>query len=52
MLTTRVAALENMVALHPEGVDRNSEYETNTTNNLNVALHPEGVDRNKSITKQ
>ena len=34
------------VALHPEGVDRNSEYETNTTNNLNVALHPEGVDRN------
>ena len=34
-----------MVALHPEGVDRNSICVSETPS-LNVALHPEGVDRN------
>ena len=34
-----------MVALHPEGVDRNSIYEVLPAI-LEVALHPEGVDRN------
>ena len=34
-----------LVALHPEGVDRNLTL-INTTGNTIVALHPEGVDRN------
>ena len=33
------------VALHPEGVDRNSSYAASRAS-INVALHPEGVDRN------
>ena len=38
------------VALHPEGVDRNTaEFITHTVSQL-VALHPEGVDRNKRRT--
>ena len=36
---------QHNVALHPEGVDRNSnDFETQPT--PEVALHPEGVDRN------
>ena len=36
---------QGSVALHPEGVDRNSnDFETQPT--PEVALHPEGVDRN------
>ena len=33
------------VALHPEGVDRNSARKVRQMDDL-VALHPEGVDRN------
>ena len=35
-----------MVALHPEGVDRNTALIRHTVGTLSVALHPEGVDRN------
>ncbi len=38
--------MASSVALHPEGVDRNNTYTTNTNSEFNVALHPEGVDRN------
>ena len=34
-----------MVALHPEGVDRNLAEAARICNGA-VALHPEGVDRN------
>ena len=34
------------VALHPEGVDRNTGKQLVTIAGLDVALHPEGVDRN------
>ena len=34
-----------MVALHPEGVDRNTSQSVKSYAG-NVALHPEGVDRN------
>ena len=37
------------VALHPEGVDRNSEHVAPETGRRIVALHPEGVDRNKIV---
>ena len=35
-----------MVALHPEGVDRNKPYKSKRALGDGVALHPEGVDRN------
>ena len=35
-----------MVALHPEGVDRNDGKEVGFRASALVALHPEGVDRN------
>ena len=38
-----------LVALHPEGVDRNSTL-PKTGPKISVALHPEGVDRNFSIS--
>ena len=38
--------LEKMVALHPEGVNRNNEALTYLGISNTVALHPEGVDRN------
>ena len=34
------------VALHPEGVDRNSDIDNIIFDEF-VALHPEGVDRNQ-----
>ena len=34
------------VALHPEGVDRNSHASACASSASVVALHPEGVDRN------
>ena len=34
-----------LVALHPEGVDRNNMSEAELLGHI-VALHPEGVDRN------
>ena len=37
-----------MVALHPEGVDRNRLLEMFTRRIWRVALHPEGVDRNNN----
>ena len=40
-----------MVALHPEGVDRNILSPSIACPNLPVALHPEGVDRNKYCSK-
>ena len=36
----------SIVALHPEGVDRNKDQLPNGYKPRNVALHPEGVDRN------
>ena len=36
---------QEIVALHPEGVDRNT-YGATLKNGMVVALHPEGVDRN------
>ena len=38
-----------IVALHPEGVDRNPCLGLLRSLSLNVALHPEGVDRNSTI---
>ena len=35
-----------LVALHPEGVDRNNMSEAELLGHI-VALHPEGVDRNE-----
>ena len=35
-----------LVALHPEGVDRNSTF-NKSVYHKSVALHPEGVDRNE-----
>ena len=37
-----------MVALHPEGVDRNIKGVFTGNWKQAVALHPEGVDRNQS----
>ena len=42
----RVAYQEQDVALHPEGVDRNSTPIEYSKEKKEVALHPEGVDRN------
>ena len=36
------------VALHPEGVDRNTATGAQPIPALSVALHPEGVDRNST----
>ena len=38
---------QTKVALHPEGVDRNPEYDMTAAKKM-VALHPEGVDRNNT----
>ena len=35
-----------IVALHPEGVDRNVGRQAHAVGVVTVALHPEGVDRN------
>ena len=40
--------LDNLVALHPEGVDRNTPGMREVVTLKEVALHPEGVDRNIS----
>lgn len=37
------------VALHPEGVDRNT-YGATLKNGMVVALHPEGVGRTQIVT--
>ena len=39
-----------MVALHPEGVDRNNEFVTNANTRIDVALHPEGAGRTQIVT--
>ena len=49
MWCKRNLTIPNPVALHPEGVDRNS-VDDSTLAAVNVALHPEGVDRNHSMT--
>ena len=41
----RSGTTESSVALHPEGVDRNT-VRGNVPVQIKVALHPEGVDRN------
>ena len=38
-----------IVALHPEGVDRNLKGRNDRNWTADVALHPEGVDRNLGI---
>ena len=40
--------LPRVVALHPEGVDRNAFRWRGPCNRIDVALHPEGVDRNRT----
>ncbi len=40
-----LASTMSLVALHPEGVDRNGKLNVDRLGEL-VALHPEGVDRN------
>ena len=45
----RVAYQEQDVALHPEGVDRNSTPIEYSKEKKEVALHPEGVDRNFKV---
>ena len=40
------AFMSPMVALHPEGVDRNDYLNEERNPEHGVALHPEGVDRN------
>ena len=47
-----VLAKIDLVALHPEGVDRNIIDKLNIANNVDVALHPEGVDRNAYSEKK
>ena len=37
-----------LVALHPEGVDRNGKALADSYSIAGVALHPEGVDRNNT----
>ena len=48
--TTKKEAEYMAVALHPEGVDRNSVSPFANAIAF-VALHPEGVDRNKLVPK-
>ena len=43
-------ALGVKVALHPEGVDRNTQSFLDIVGTFDVALHPEGVDRNFSVS--
>ena len=43
--------IENAVALHPEGVDRNGKTSYTIKRSDFVALHPEGVDRNEVVAK-
>ena len=45
MEIVRISSPSTNVALHPEGVDRNSNFFI-FQDFLIVALHPEGVDRN------
>ena len=40
-----------VVALHPEGVDRNPRHERHKRHYGWVALHPEGVDRNRALRR-
>ena len=40
-----------MVALHPEGVDRN-KMDFGRKYSIQVALHPEGVDRNSNKNRK
>ena len=40
------ALVPKLVALHPEGVDRNLASAAVQVSGIHVALHPEGVDRN------
>ena len=44
-----LSVLTSVVALHPEGVDRNSRKCQRRRKQMKVALHPEGVDRNMAI---
>ena len=46
MLIAPHISVHTAVALHPEGVDRNSSSSFRSTRISRVALHPEGVDRN------
>ena len=41
-----------VVALHPEGVDRNSRDVAEIVLVCVVALHPEGVDRNEDCARR
>ena len=46
MSFVRIKSLLSLVALHPEGVDRN-KIAGDVFIEIHVALHPEGVDRNR-----
>ena len=45
-----LALVQAVVALHPEGVDRNLDFGETVEEVFVVALHPEGVDRNSVVT--
>ena len=47
MLKNAEKQVQQQVALHPEGVDRNTNASYSALLSK-VALHPEGVDRNKT----
>ena len=46
MLKNAEKQVQQQVALHPEGVDRNQASGGKSVIEYTVALHPEGVDRN------
>ena len=48
MMVQKVTRATKVVALHPEGVDRNTTEQLAALKG-EVALHPEGVDRNGDI---
>ena len=52
MLIAVSSSVSRVVALHPEGVDRNQGFRLCAGVQLDVALHPEGVDRNTGNWEQ
>ena len=50
MLPSALDGSEAVVALHPEGVDRNHGEKWDACHSIFVALHPEGVGRKQIVT--
>ena len=51
MIRSHAPVIIPVVALHPEGVDRNIDFLHTVRGFCRVALHPEGVDRNILLYK-